>query len=77
MATPLIRAKAKDTVDALDNVTSYFEPEAREEILDNILTTLNDIERVLTHAVENGLDPLDAYRSFVAKFREYWESPQN
>lgn len=75
MATPFTRAKVKDNVDALDNVTAYLEPEARQEVVDYIMTTLDDLESVMTEAMERGEEPITAYRAFVSKFKEYWFAP--
>jgi hypothetical protein len=74
MDTPFIRAKARDSVDALDNVTAYLDPGARQEIADYVTSTLADIERVMEHAVENGTDPVAAFKSFATRFHDYWEA---
>jgi hypothetical protein len=73
--TPLIRAKAKDAVDALDNLTAYFEPNAKVETIALVRDIFTDIGKVMAHATENGEDPTAAYETFVAKFDEYWNSP--
>jgi hypothetical protein len=72
METPFIRAKAKDTVDTLDNVTAYLEPSVREEIVECVMTVFRDIERVLDRAEKEGINPVDAYKIFLQKFNEYW-----
>jgi hypothetical protein len=71
MDIPYIRAKANDNAEELDNLLSSFEAPEVAEIVDYVLLTHREIEQVLTHAVENGLDPVEAYRTFVSKVREY------
>jgi hypothetical protein len=75
MSTPFIRAKANDCADNLDNVTAYLDASNREEIVDYVKSTLDEIGKVIAHAKESGQDPGDAYRAFVGKFNEYW-NPQ-
>lgn len=72
MTTPFVRAKAQDTVDALDNVTSYLELSVKEEVAEFVMLLLRDVEKVMTRAVEEGQDPLVAYRAFLGKVDEYW-----
>lgn len=74
MTTPFIRAKAKDSVDALDNLTAYLPKTDREEVLEFVRSTLGVIETVLARASAGGRDPVDAYKVFVMKFDEYWNS---
>lgn len=71
MESPYIRAKAYDNVDALDNVLSILEVEERQEVIGYVQDTLKDIEAVISNAIENGVEPLGAYKSFVGKYLEY------
>jgi hypothetical protein len=71
MVTPLIRAKAKDITDELDNLTAYFEPTVRREVRDYVLYVLAEIEKVLADAGQNGTDQVVALRAFVTRVSEY------
>jgi hypothetical protein len=75
MTMPYIRARAKDNVDALDNVTAYLDPSSRREIAEYVASILADIEQVIAHATKNGIDPGIAFAAFVEKFNEYWKTP--
>lgn len=75
METAFIRAKAKDNVDMLDNLTAYLDAATREEVVDYVIDTFGDIEKVLAHAVQSSIDPVAAYNTFVAKFKDYWNAP--
>ena len=71
VATPHIRAMAKDTADALDNTLSALHEEDRAEVLECVLASLQYGDRVLARAIQDGGEPLAAYSAFVAKVREY------
>jgi hypothetical protein len=75
MATPYIRARAKDNVDTLDNLTAYLDSNDREEVVEYVRNTLHDIAKVMAHASENGMDPVAAFEAFVVKFEDYWNVP--
>jgi hypothetical protein len=75
MATPFIRARAKDNVDNLDNLTAYLDSNDREQVVEYVRITYRDIAKVMAHASEQGMDPIAAYEAFVAKFDEYWDAP--
>lgn len=72
MATPFVRAKAKDTADELDNTVAYLEDEERLLVEQNIFETLSAIVQVLVAAQREGIDPLVAYKTFISKFTEYY-----
>ncbi len=43
--------------------------------MDLVRSTFSDIEKVLAHIVESHGDVLAGYKTFVAKFDEYWNTP--
>jgi NTP pyrophosphatase (non-canonical NTP hydrolase) len=71
LETPYLRARAKDNVDALDNLLSGLSEAEADEITDYIASTYRDIEKVLEHAADSGLELLSTYKMFVAKVRQY------
>jgi hypothetical protein len=75
--TPYIRAKAKDNVDALDNLTAYLDQNTKDEVVQYVTSAFDDIRQVIDHAIETGSDPASAYAAYVTKFREYWTAPSD
>lgn len=71
MDSPILKVKAKDNADSLDNLLSVFGRSDRMLILEYLWSTFRDIEFVLVNSLEESNSSLALYRTFVARIEEY------